>query len=184
VGPPTRPIPIFGAPGLGKSLIAPHIAYKVAQGHRVFNSRTHQGPAFYVAAEDENGMQGRVKAALREHGDAPGFYLVKGVSDLLAEKSGHLARLMAKVEALRPTLIILDTLAACFPGLEENSPEAMGRVVKVGRELTKYGAAVVLIHHDTKDKSGTPRGHSLLNGALDVTIHLTLVSKSALFNVV
>src|SRR5690606_10871152 len=50
----------------------------------------------------------------------------------------------------------------------------MGRVVAAARALTKWGAAVILIHHDTKDgASGLPRGHSVLNGALDVSLHLT-----------
>ena len=48
----------------------------------------------------------------------------------------------------------------------------MGRVVAVARRLTEWGAAVVLIHHDTKAEGSTPRGHSLLNGALDVALHV------------
>ena len=68
--------------------------------------------------------------------------------------------------------MFLDTLAMAFPGLEENSAEGMGLVVAVGRSLTKWGAAVVLIHHGTKAQGDTPRGHSLFNGALDVTLQL------------
>jgi hypothetical protein len=30
----------------------------------------------------------------------------------------------------------------------------------------------VLIHHDTKGEGNTPRGHSVLNGALDMALHL------------
>ena len=46
-------------------------------------------------------------------------------------------------------------------------------LVAVARSLTKWGAAVILIHHDTKDgQQGLPRGHSLLNGALDMSLHL------------
>src|SRR3546814_13658964 len=60
-----------------------------------------------------------------------------------------------------------------FPGLEESSAEAMGRFVAVARKLTEHGAAVILIHHDTKAEGQTPRGHSVLNGALDMALHLT-----------
>ncbi|MFE3837884.1 hypothetical protein [Pseudogemmobacter sonorensis] len=50
----------------------------------------------------------------------------------------------------------------------------MGLVVAAARALTKWGAAVVLVHHDTKDGAqGLPRGHSILNGALDMSLHLT-----------
>lgn len=164
---------IFGAPGAGKSLISPHLGYAVAQGRAAFGMRTKPGRVFYVAAEDPHGMRGRVTALKMRHGDAEGFTLVEGVSDLLAEDSPDLAALTEAVEAQRPALIFLDTLAMAFPGLEENSAEAMGRVVAVARSLTKWGAAVVLIHHDTKAEGKTPRGHSLLNGALDMAMHVS-----------
>src|SRR5690606_20600600 len=75
---------LFGAPGVGKSLIAPHIGYTVAQGRSAFQMRSRSGEIFYVAAEDETGMKGRVRALKERWGDAPHFTLVAGVSDLLS----------------------------------------------------------------------------------------------------
>jgi hypothetical protein len=169
---------VVGAPGVGKSVLAPALAYAVAQGRDVHGRRVQQGSIFYVAAEDEHGMRGRVTALRDQHGDANAFVLVGGVSDLLSEDvqgkgSRDYRALRAAVKERRPTLIVIDTLAMAFPGLEENSAEGMGRVVAVARSLTKWGSAVLLVHHDTKDgANGLPRGHSLLNGALDVSIHL------------
>lgn len=167
---------IFGAPGAGKSLIAPFLGYMVAQGQEAFQMRTKAGGVFYVAAEDPHGMRGRVKALKQAHGSAPDFKLVEGVTQLLAPNADktapNLLELAEKVRADRPALIFIDTLAMAFPGLEENSAEAMGRVVAVSRLLTRWGAAAVLIHHDTKSEGGTPRGHSILNGALDVALHV------------
>lgn len=163
---------IFGAPGAGKSLIAPYLGYATAQGRAAFTLRTKAGRVLYVAAEDPHGMRGRVHALKLRHGDAHEFTLVEGVSDLLAVGSPDLSALMAAVAERRPALIFVDTLAMAFPGLEENSAEEMGRVVAVARRLASYGSAVVLIHHDTKAQGPTPRGHSLLNGALDVALQL------------
>jgi hypothetical protein len=163
---------IFGAPGAGKSLIAPHIGYLVAQGRLAFGQRTKPGRVLYVAAEDPHGMRGRITALSMRHGDAPDFRLVEGVSDLLVLGSPDLAALRQAVAEQQPALIFLDTLAMSFPGLEENTAEDMGRVVAIGRSLTVHGAAVILIHHDTKAQGPTPRGHSLLNGALDMTLQL------------
>jgi KaiC/GvpD/RAD55 family RecA-like ATPase len=171
---------IFGAPGAGKSLLAPFLGYMVASGNEAFGMRTKAGPVFYVAAEDPHGMRGRVKALKLAHGDAPGFTLVEGVSDLLRAESADLVALEAAVKERSPALIIVDTLATAFPGLEENSAEAMGRVVAVARRLAEGGAAVVLIHHDTKAEGATPRGHSLLNGALDVALHVKRDSESGI----
>jgi len=163
---------IVGAPGVGKSLIGPRLAYAVAQGEPVFGLKTRPGPVLYVAAEDHHGMRGRVAALRQEHGDAPGFALVGGVSSLFP-KGDDLTALRAAVKARRPSLIVIDTLAMAFPGLKENEAESMGLVVAAARSLTKWGAAVILIHHDTKIGDGLPRGHSILNGALDVSLHLT-----------
>ena len=162
---------IVGAPGAGKSLLAPRLAYAVAQGEPVFGKRVKQGGVFYVAAEDGHGMRARLSALRGDFGDADQLHLVSGVSDLLSKK-GEILELQKAAKDRRPKLIIIDTLAVAFPGLEENSAEGMGLVVKAARSLAKWGAAVVLIHHDTKAGDGLPRGHSLLNGALDVSIHI------------
>lgn len=163
---------IVGAPGVGKSLIAPRLGYAVAQGNPVFGLKVRQGGVLYVAAEDESGMRARVAALREEYGDAPDFALVGGATSLFPD--GDHKALRAAVKARRPALIVIDTLAMAFPGLRENEAESMGLVVAAARALTKWGAAVVLVHHDTKDGAqGLPRGHSILNGALDMSMHLT-----------
>lgn len=162
---------IFGAPGAGKSLLAPFLTYAVAQGREVWGQRVRAGGAFYVAAEDPHGMRGRVRALKAAYGDAMGFRLVEGVSNLALE-SPDLVALLEAVETQKPALVVIDTLAMAFPGLEENSAESMGNVVAVARKLAEVGTAVLLVHHDTKAEGGTPRGHSILNGALDVAVHV------------
>ncbi|MBI1265432.1 MAG: AAA family ATPase [Alphaproteobacteria bacterium] len=163
---------IFGPPGAGKSLLAPHLGFALARGRDAFGMRTRGGPVFYVAAEDPHGMRARIAALRGEHGDAPGFALVEGVSNLLEPKSADLAALLDAARARRPALIVIDTLALAFPGLEENSAEGMGRVVAVSRKLAETGATVILVHHGTKADGGTPRGHSVLNGALDFALQV------------
>ncbi|UWP88373.1 AAA family ATPase [Aliiroseovarius crassostreae] len=169
---------IVGAPGAGKSLLAPFLGYGVARGDRVFGHRTRAGGVLYVAAEDAHGMRGRVTALKDTHGDADAFRLVEGVSDLLnsqvaGKPSPHLTALQKAVKTRKPALVVIDTIAMAFPGLEENDARSMGLVVRAARSLTKWGAAVLLIHHDTKDgQQGLPRGHSILNGALDMSLHL------------
>lgn len=162
---------IFGEPGAGKSLIAPYIGYQVAHGESAFGMRTKQGTVFYVAAEDAYGMQGRVQALAQRQGHTPDFRLIEGISDL-SEDSDHLEWLAEQVAEHRPSLIVIDTLAMAFPGLEENDAQAMSRVIVVGRQLAEHGAAVIFIHHGTKADGSTPRGHSVFNGALDVSMHL------------
>ncbi|WP_238372435.1 AAA family ATPase [Heliomarina baculiformis] len=167
---------IFGEPGAGKSLIAPRMAYEIAQGEPTFDLRTKAGPVFYVACEDQEGMAGRVAALHIELGDADTFHLFNTVSDLFSpgvikgKGSADLEALRKAARQVRPQLIVIDTLAMAMPGLEENDAAGMNRVVQIGKRLAKYGAAVIFVHHGTKAEGNTPRGHSVFNGALDFSV--------------
>ena len=97
------------------------------------------------------------------HGDAPHFRLVGGVSDLFATGSPDLKALRRAVKDHRPSLIVIDTLAMAFPGLEENTAEGMGRVVAVARALATLGAAVILVHHGTKAEGKVPKLAALMD---------------------
>jgi hypothetical protein len=164
---------LIGQPGAGKSVVGPYIGYAVAQGRSVFNRRVHQGVVLYIATEDGHGMKLRVRALRRRWGDTPDFYLVPDALDLKDPNSQYLVALRELVQRLKPSLIIIDTLARAFPGLKENEPDApdgMGRVVMVVRELAMIcEAAVMTLHHMPKD-GATPRGHGALNGDADVTL--------------
>ncbi len=177
---------IFGDPGAGKSVMAPRLAYAVAQGETIFGLRTRQGGVFYVAAEDESGMAGRVTALHHDLGEANGFRLVRGCADLFSpgqvasKGSPHLQALRRAVKAERPRLVVIDTLAMAMPGLEENDAAGMVRVVAIGRALARWGAAVIFIHHGTKAEGSTPRGHSVFNGALDFSIQVKAADQSGI----
>lgn len=165
---------IVAPPNVGKSLLAPLLAYAVAQGQEVFGMRTRKGRVLYVAAEDHHGMIGRVAALKGDLGNAPDFALVGGVTDLSPGKPG-LKALRAAVKAQRPSLIVIDTLAMSFPGLKENEngAEGMGMVAAVARSLAAWGAAVLLLHHPAKNSEGDQgRGGGALHGNLDMNIAL------------
>lgn len=162
---------VFGAPGAGKSVLVPHLAYAVAQGRKVFGRRTRQGVVIYAAAEDQSGMRSRVRALRQRHSLADQFRLLENIGDLTQE--AHVQALVAAILERSPVLIVLDTLAATFPGIDENSSADMSRVVATLHRLATTGAAVVALHHDPKSGDSTPRGHSVLNGALDVAVHVT-----------
>jgi hypothetical protein len=48
----------------------------------------------------------------------------------------------------------------------------MGEVVALARSVAATGCAVLLIHHVAKHGDGSPRGHSVLNGTLDMCLAL------------
>ncbi len=171
---------LFGQPGTGKSVLAPDIGYRVARGEPVFGRRTKECPVLYVACEDGTGMQRRVEAMLKVHGDAPGFRLLAEPVDLRDPKMVLLVREAAA--DFGAGLIMVDTIAAAFPGIRENEdgPEGMGCVVTTLRALTRSPAgkdnerppAVLAVHHATKADGTTARGHGSLTGDVDITMRL------------
>jgi len=160
---------LLGQPGAGKSTLAPHLAYCVAQGRPFMGLRVKPGRVLYVAAEDVRGLRARFKALHRQHGAASDL---RGTSCGNLRDSGEVAKLTAAVARFKPSLVILDTLAAAFAGMDENTSADMGAVVALSRGLAANGCAVVLIHHPAKDSDGTARGHGSLNGTLDFSVYL------------
>ena len=163
---------VFGPPGSGKSVLVPFLSQMIALGEPLYKLKTRTGPVLYVAAEDASGLGTRIRALVNRYGKSDQLYLVDGLTDLGSEDGTQLKELAQIVREKSPSLVVLDTLAMSFPGLDENSSEAMSKVVSISRALTKLDCAVLLIHHDTKSAGGTPRGHSILNGALDVALQL------------
>lgn len=69
-------------------------------------------------------------------------------------------------------MIVLDTLSRTMTG-DENSPADMAAYVAGCDSLReKTGAAVVVLHHEGKDASRGPMGHTKLRGALDTSVRV------------
>jgi hypothetical protein len=164
---------IVGKPGCGKSVLAPVLAFAIAEGSPFFGMRTHQGGVIYLAAEDGGGMATRLQALAAKRGSPANLHFVRGLGDLGAKGSADFAALRAAIEHLKPKAVILDTLGAAFRVEDENDAGGMVRVIRACRELTALGTAVVLIAHSPKDETRkTVRGHGSLEGDLDVALFL------------
>lgn len=140
----------------------------MAQGRPFFGLRTKQGRTLIAAAEDLTGAQKRVAALGVRYGHTDECAVVE-VGNLRdpAERSA----LGSTIAEFKPTLVVLDTIAAAFAGIEENSSQDMGEVIAFARGIAATGAAVILVHHPAKT-GDTPRGHGSLNGTLELVIAL------------
>lgn len=164
-------VAVVGHPGSGKSIIAPHLAYALAQGRSVFGLRTKPGSVLYAAAEDFAGMRQRIAALRRKHGNAPDFAMVD-ISNLRNKPDAE--EMLAYVCEAGLSLVVIDTIGAAWAGMDENSAPDMGEVVALARAIAATGAAVVLVHHIAKQGDGSPRGHSVLNGTLDACLAVSM----------
>ena len=93
---------------------------------------------------------------------APANFLIQEIASgrpNLASAEGR-ARVEGLIQEHKPEVLILDPLAALFPGMEENAVEAMGAALDYLSGLTiRHDVAIVLVHHH--GKSGASRGSSV-----------------------
>ncbi len=185
---------LFGPPGAGKSVLAPYLAHGVATGRPMFGRRVKPVAVLYVAAEDGAGMKQRAAALLRCFGTAPALCIIADAISLTPTEEGeapHVAGLREAARRIGAGVIVLDTVAAAFPGLDENDGRSMGECVRTLRRLAEpdpapgawRGAAVIAVHHGAKGApgapGGTPRGHGVLNGDADVTLRIDVPEDGA-----
>lgn len=73
----------------------------------------------------------------------------------------------------QPSLIVVDTLARCMDGLDENSSKDTALVIRHADALRRASnACVLLVHHFGKDETKGLRGSTALPGAIDTAITL------------
>ncbi|MGB5113527.1 MAG: AAA family ATPase [Mycobacterium sp.] len=168
---------LYGKWGTGKSFIALDWAASVATGRRWQGRPSGQARVLYVAAEGAFGMKARVHAW--ETG-----WQAKVLDDQLSIlpravnliKPAEVAQLRAVIEWGGYDLVVLDTLARCMVGADENSAKDCGEAVDAMvrlRESTPSGRGVVLgVHHTGKDGK-TLRGSSAFEGGADTVYAVT-----------
>jgi hypothetical protein len=158
--------------GTGKSFVAQAWAASVATGTPWMGRPVHAGPAFYIAAEGAHGLDPRWTAweyGWRHTIPAERLTVLPAPVNLLdAAAVDELCGLVAG-----QALVVVDTLARCMVGGDENSAKDMGMAVDSLyrlREATGDGT-VVVVHHTGKDKT-TTRGSSALEAGVD-TVYMT-----------
>jgi AAA domain-containing protein len=124
------------------------------------------------------GLSKRLKAWSTAHRvrEVPRFYSIADAPQLASE--GDVRQLIADVRAQIPeptSLVIIDTMARCFVGGEENSAKDVGRLIAGADHLAKeLKCTVLLVHHTTKSGE-SERGSSALRGAPETMISLDSV---------
>lgn len=167
---------LYGKWGTAKTFIALDWAACVATGNKWQGRPTVQGKVLYVVGEGANGFKGRADAwemAWKTRiGDKWLTWLPTPVNLTNAADINNLAAL---IQWGGYQFIILDTLARCMVGADENSAKDCGIVVDTLTKLvgcTPNGRGVVLaVHHAGKDGK-TLRGSSAFESGAD-TVYFT-----------
>ena len=167
---------LYGRRSVYKTFTVLDWGLSIQTGQPWLGRAVKRGQYVHVAAEGWGGLQKRVHAwKLAHQWSGPiGASFVKSGS---LRTDAAVARLIDAIRAKigdRPVgLLDLDTLNRLLPGIEENSPEAMGRAVGITDRFRAAfpGATVVWVHHSGWDDDHL-RGHSSLGDDLDVIMHI------------
>lgn len=166
---------LYGPPGVMKSFVAADIALSVAAGGLWQGRKVAQGFPLYVCAEGSTGMGKRINGWLAyrklKPSQALGAWLTESVP-VYADSDG-MARVIERIEEADfvPDLIVIDTLARCFDG-DENQQADMGRFVAgVDRLRKEFDATVIVVHHTRLD-GDRERGNTAFRGAADTMLSL------------
>lgn len=166
---------MYGRRGAYKSFLAVDLLTAVATGARWHSRTVEQNAVLYVVAEGVGGLALRFDAWFTAHPHIPRperlHILPEPVNLLSPGRVGELADVAAELEC---KLIVLDTLARCMVGGDENSAKDTGLAVEQLDNLRRRtGACVIAVHHSGKDTTAGARGSSALEAAADTVLEIS-----------
>ncbi len=168
---------LYGPPGVMKSFVAADMALSIAAGGLWQGHPVTQGFPLYVCAEGSAGMGKRIKGWLQyrklKASQVLGAWLTESVP--VYTDSDGMDRVIERVEEAEivPDVIVIDTLARCFDG-DENQQADMGRFVAgVDRLRKEFDATVIVVHHTRLD-GDRERGNTAFRGAADAMLSVSL----------
>lgn len=170
-------VALVGPPNEGKTFVALDMALCVSTGLSWQGHEVAQGYVLYISAEGGAGISKRVAAWLQDRcldaDDAAVAWLMEALNihSTSEEMEVVIKRVMEEVER-RPTFIIIDTLARCLDG-DENQQEDMGRFVAGADKLRSQFEATVMVLHHTRLDGSRERGSTSLKGAADTMMFIT-----------
>lgn len=168
---------LYGAPGSYKSFLATDWTLSVAVGKWWQGREVRPGRVIYLAAEGVSGLGDRVTAWMREHQvfDLEQYEPVSWLTlPVNLTDTAQSAALLAYCAERAPDLVVIDTLARCAVGGDENSARDMGVLISHADAVRRAtGATVLLVHHSGKDRTSGARGSNSLTGAVSTELEVS-----------
>ena len=164
---------IWGQSGSYKSFVALDLALCISTGKDFHGHNVSPGTVLYIAAEGSGGFKNRTAAWIEYYNkQIEDFYLIPMALDINEERTIDDLLMDVNMYRLKPKLIVIDTLARCSGGSEENSATEMSKIIN---NLDKFreatGATCLIVHHSGKSGSQY-RGSSAIYAAMDTSIEV------------
>ena len=162
---------IYGDSEAFKSFVAIDLCAHVATGRPWRGFRVQQGVTAFIAGEGGNGLRKRFKAWFQYHHEPLRNIAISTVPLALCDPANAqalVADTVAFLGAIKPSLIVLDTLNAHFGGGDENSTKDMSLFLAGMRALrVATGATVLALHHCGHGAKDRGRGSISLRNGID-----------------
>lgn len=168
---------LYGPSGEGKSFLALDWALSIAGWQPSWMGRAVLAPGrvVYLAAEGLASMKLRVRSWMHANRvtDDPDIRFIGDAVQLLELTDARaLLRAIEAASVEMPALIVLDTLARCMVGADENAVRDVSQAIaSIDFLRQESGATVLLVHHSQK-QGDLERGSSALRAAQDVMLSL------------
>jgi len=169
---------IYGPSGSYKSFLAVSWACHIASGQAWADKKVTHSSVLYVVGEGGVGVPRRIRAWEQATGrTADNLWLVnRPVFPVRPSEVDEVLLAVKEVEeksGIPVGLVVIDTLARCFGGNDENDARDMGAFIEGCDTIKqKTGATVLVVHHSGKDEAKGARGSSSLRAALDVEFNV------------
>ena len=164
---------LSGDPFAGKSTLARHLAVQVAQGESFIGMTTEQGPVLYLAMQDSRFQLKTLFAALGMTARDPVY-----VAPVWRVPADSLDRLRRIVDAVRPRLVIVDTLGSFAARVADwNEYGAVNKALALFLELARETQThLMFLHHTGKaqseDMGRRVLGSQSIQGTVDTLVEL------------
>jgi AAA domain len=153
---------VTGDPGAGKSLFALTLGGAVARGESIAGIGCMKGTTLYV--DGENGGH-EIHRRLHSLGIPPAGVNVVEADGVNLRDEADFAEFEALVGRFKPSLLVLDSLTAFWPGANERKTEDVAPTLYALKRLAeRHGVAILLLHHRPKD-GGEYRGTTAIAAA-------------------
>ncbi len=168
---------VYGVTGAGKTFLMVSLALHLAARLAWMGARIAPDLGVVIVAnEGHAGVKRRIYATARSMG-LTGRGLPIAVTSRTAILAGQTqkeaeALVLAMIRRVlrmgaKHVVVIFDTLAATWAGLDENEAKGLGVVIAQMNRVKGTLITPMVIHHPGKDLSRGPRGHSSLMAAAD-----------------
>lgn len=177
---------IAGPAGSYKSFLVLDMQLSMAAGRKWCNRSTIPSKVLYVLGEGKASLLRRIQTWSHFNRVTPeesarlfeNFRISFEVPQLASKASVDNMLAGLEAEQYHPNVIVIDTFARSFVGLDENSQKDVGMWVEQADRLRQIGYTVIFLHHTAKNTEfGVKyRGSTAIMGAMDTA--MTMVRDS------